>query len=180
MMKSVLINASPRNEGNSSFVIDSLKEAFSGDVKTIRVNELNFSGCQGCKKCRQLDDFCVLNDDMNSLYADLTDADIITVVSPNYYGFITGQLKLFMDRWYCMKDKRGITRFKENAKVFFVLTQGSPDRNHGETANKWMKRVSEAFGMKFFSYIIPGCNADTRDMVKMKISDIKMHLKMIQ
>lgn len=178
-MKSVVINASPRNEGNSSFVVNNLKESLAGDVKIVPVNELRFSGCQGCRKCRQLDSFCVLNDEMNDYYDDLTTADAIVVVSPNYYGFITGQLKLFMDRWYCMKDKRGISRFKESAKMFFVLSQGSPDRNHGETANRWMKHVAEAFGMKFFSYIIPECSADERDMVKMKIPDIKMHLKMI-
>lgn len=178
-MKNVLINASPRADGNSSFVIGSLKNAFPGDAKIVRINELNFVGCQGCKKCRQLDDFCVLNDDMKNIYIDMVAADTITVVSPNYYGFITGQLKLFMDRWYCMKDKRGTSKFKEHAKMFFVLTQGSPDRSHGETANKWMKRVSEAFGLKFFSYIVPGCKADARDMVEMKIADITMHLKMI-
>lgn len=179
-MNICIVNGSPRKNGNSDYIAKNLSSiSFDGDVSVLNLTDMNFSGCQGCRKCRINKSLCVVDDDVSSVLSRIVNSDIVIIISPNYYGFITGQMKLFLDRWFCLKDESGNTKFKNNGKLFFIMPQGSPDRNHGETANGWMKKVSEGFSLKYFSYVIPGCKNNSLDIAKMKFSDIKMHINMI-
>jgi len=153
-MNVLLINASPRKNGNSSFIINKLKEKYNNEnLKSIFLNNLVYKGCQGCLSCRDNNTFCIVNDDLKVLLPELIDYDLIVIVTPNYYGFVTGQLKLFLDRWYCLKNKNRITKFK-NTKLFFVVVQGAPNRDHSANIINWSKHVFESFNLKYYGYTI--------------------------
>lgn len=180
-MKVLILNGSPRKNGSSSFIADKIKEKYSSAEDSsdiLFLNELNFSGCQGCLACRKHNSFCVVADEIHDTFPKIVEYDASIVISPNYYGFVTGQMKLFLDRWYCLKDKDRRSKFKENSKIFFVITQGSPNRDHAQNVVNWGKKVFESFNLKFYNYVISGCDFENTDMVRMKFPELSMHLNM--
>jgi multimeric flavodoxin WrbA len=61
------------------------------------LGNLSIGYCQGCRACEQ-SGRCVQRDDMGRIIADLMGADIVLIASPSYWGDVTGQLKVFIDR----------------------------------------------------------------------------------
>lgn len=45
-------------------------------------------------------------------------------------------------------------------------------------AANWAKRFFEQYGLKTFTMIIPNCNYDNTDGVKIKLDEIKMNVSM--
>lgn len=180
-MKILIANGSPRKHGSSSFIAEKIRDKYSNgeDVADVLfLNELNFRGCQGCLSCRKHNSFCVVADELHDILSKIVEYDAVIIISPNYYGFVTGQMKLFTDRWYCLKDKDRRSKFKQNSKMFFITTQGSPNRDHAQNIINWGKKVFESFNMKFYSYTVPGCETENTDMAQMKFSELNMHLNM--
>jgi multimeric flavodoxin WrbA len=99
-MRIIFLNGSPRKQGNTNYVIDTIinhldKRIFHPVKKQIANYNINFClGCETCKKTRR----CVQNDDYLSLYNKLCLSDIICMATPSYWGYVTGQLKVFFDR----------------------------------------------------------------------------------
>lgn len=177
-MNILLINGSPRKNGNSSFIVDKLKEKYSGEnVKELILNDLLYKGCQGCLSCRKNNSYCVVKDDLQDILPKMIENDLIVIISPNYYGFITGQLKTFLDRWYCLKDSNKMSKFNDT-KVFFIVVQGASNRDHSKNILDWSKKVLESFNLKYYGYTIPGCSHENHDMVQMKYPELSMHINM--
>ena len=61
------------------------------------LGEMEIEYCLGCRKCES-DNRCVHDDDMNILYSEIKACDGVLIGSPSYWGDITGQLKVFIDR----------------------------------------------------------------------------------
>jgi multimeric flavodoxin WrbA len=66
----------------------------------IRLNELSINPCQECGQCRPTGK-CVIQDDMQGLYARLRQASGIIVASPIFFGSLTAQTKAVIDRGQC-------------------------------------------------------------------------------
>lgn len=180
-MKVLIINGSPRSKGNSASIVEQLYKKFSdgGDtVELMNPNQVNFKGCQGCLSCRKNNTLCVVKDELGDMLGRFLDFDFFVIVTPNYYGLITGQLKMFLDRWYCFKDANRKTKFSEGKKIFFIVTQGSPNRDHGKSIIEWGKHFFEGFGLKYYGYILPNCSTENNDMVKVKMPEIMMNINM--
>lgn len=176
-----IINGSPRKNGNSAFIADSLLKSFKEkgySVDLLHLNEIDFKGCQGCLSCRKNNSFCVVNDELSKMLPKFVDLDLFVIISPNYYGAVSGQTKLFMDRWYCLKDGNRRTKLKEGVKAFFIFTQGSPNRDHGKSVVDWARHIFEGFGCKYYGYILPNCSSENIDMAKVKQKEIEMHINM--
>lgn len=112
--KIVILNGSPRKNGNTSELIKSFAKGAqeSGNIVTeFFLNEMNIHGCLGCF-CggKNPDSPCVQKDDMLIIYPDYKAADIVVLASPLYYWTISGQLKTAFDRLFavaeCDKDYR--------------------------------------------------------------------------
>ena len=131
-MKIIGFNASPRNNGNTAWVIEQILEgAKSKGVETQLwcSGDLDIKPCQGCLGCVKTDR-CVIDDDMQILYRALDDADALVLGSPIYMGQMSGQAKIFTDRLFAQITPRFSPKFKEkNAgkKLALVFTQGNPD-----------------------------------------------------
>lgn len=177
-MKVAIINGSPRKSGNSSYLCSELEEMYAGDVFRVELKDLEMKGCQSCYVCRKQDRMCVVDDDVSPILNSLLETDLIILVTPNYYGHVTGQMKLFLDRWYCLKDANRRNKLDEKAKLFFLVVQGAPNRDHGQRMVDWAKRFSEGYGVTFYHYIVAGCQQETTDMARMKFDDIRLHLNM--
>jgi|GEM_PF-105555 len=135
-MKIVALLASPRTDGNSSTLANRLTSAAAAkgaEVQAFKLNSLNYRGCQACNACKLLTDHCVLNDDLAEVLAEVAKADVLVLATPVYYGDVTGQLKLFIDRSfsYYTPDFRTSckpSRLASGKKLIFIQTQGNPDQ----------------------------------------------------
>jgi multimeric flavodoxin WrbA len=99
-MKALCIIGSPREKGSTAFIVDRVIEGMverGVDVKRYGLGALKIRYCQGCHACEETRR-CAQRDDMDLVIQDLLEADIVLVASPSYWGDVTGQLKVFIDR----------------------------------------------------------------------------------
>jgi multimeric flavodoxin WrbA len=119
MIKIVFLNGSARDNGNTTTLLTEVisnldRKIFNPTILNISQKNIKYClGCHECEKTRQ----CVQNDDMQVIYQQFIDSDIICIASPSYWGYVTGQLKVFFDRStpFC-NTIDGITTFPSGKK----------------------------------------------------------------
>ena len=100
-MKVLGIAGSPRRGGNTDMLLaELLKGAASkgAEVKTIVLNSLKFSPCTHCDGCLKTGS-CVVKDEMQNIYQDFEEADVIVLASPIQFTGVTAQMKGMIDRF---------------------------------------------------------------------------------
>lgn len=131
-MKIVAVLGSPRLNGNSAFIAGRFLEtakSLGAEIRSFALNTLTYRGCQACLSCKKGAETCVLKDGLSEVIEAVREADVIVLASPVYYGDVTGQMKLFIDRTYCFLAPDYITnpkrsRLSPGKAMVFVLTQG--------------------------------------------------------
>lgn len=101
-MKVLLINGSPKTNGNTAFALSQMAEVFSAEgveTETIQVGSQLIRGCTGCGSCYKIGK-CVFDDLVNAVAEKLDAADGIVVGSPVYYASPNGTLISFLDRLF--------------------------------------------------------------------------------
>jgi len=132
LMRTVGFVASPRKDGNTSYVVNKILEGAGeagAETQIWYSGELDIRPCKGCLGCVESGK-CTIDDDMQKIYDSLKQADAVVLGSPVYMGQMTAQAKTFMDRLFAQITPRFSPRFKEeNAgkKMILVFTQGNPD-----------------------------------------------------
>ena len=105
-MKHVLmINSSPRPQGATQAILSLMQaelKTLGLSCEIVRLSDYQIGYCLGCQRCYQTAQ-CVQRDDMDTLHGAMARADILVLASPSYWGDITGQMKVFIDRCtpYC-------------------------------------------------------------------------------
>lgn len=131
-MKITVLNGSPRQNGNTARMINIFRNAaeVSGhDVKVFDVCRMDIHGCLACEYCHgKGQGECVQKDDMQQIYADLIDTNMLVIASPIYYHNISGQLKCVIDRFYSALYPRAPKTLK---KVAMFLSSGDSDMYDG-------------------------------------------------
>lgn len=132
-MKVLLINGSPREQGNVSrmlSLIESEAKRLGVEVYSIRVANLQVRPCIGCMKCRASLACIFPEDDAQRTLALLHEADALVVGAPCYWGNMPGQLKVLFDRMvYGMmgESPRGIPLpLHKGKKAILVSTCTTP------------------------------------------------------
>ncbi len=98
------ISGSPRRHGNTEILLDRALEVAKrkgAKVKKIFINELKFSPCQECKNIRK-DGVCIIRDDWQILCSEIEKADGIILASPIFFGSVSAQTKMMIDRFQCL------------------------------------------------------------------------------
>lgn len=175
-MNVLIINASPRLEGNSSFIAGKLFEKYKSEgAELVELAKLHMKSCTACRACKKNNSMCVIKDDMASIYPKLLAADKIIFISPNHFGFLSSLGKIFTDRWYCLKTAGRSSKFEEGKKAVMIFVQGALSRDMAENALSWGKHFFTGYGLKFLPLAVPGCSADNVETAGMKIEEIKMN-----
>ncbi len=148
-MKVLAISGSPRKDGNTEILISRVLEGMGlTEFEIVRVNDLLIRGCQGCRSCRtEGATGCVQDDDMQKLYPLIKEADVLVMGSPIYYGYLTGQMKCFIDRWYAFRDVNRELRLPDGKKCVFVIAQGAPGRERYEAVITDIRHIFEKYGI---------------------------------
>ena len=90
-MKTLIINGSPRKNGNTVSLIKKLTENLHGEHKIIDAYYSNISPCIDCRFCWE-NKGCSINDEMSEIYNYIEDCDNIVIASPIYFSQPTGKL----------------------------------------------------------------------------------------
>ena len=103
-MKILVLNGSPRPNGNTAGMVNIFQRAaeeHGHQVKVFNVCKMNINGCLACEYCHgKGHGQCVQKDDMQEIYAELSDTEMLVLAAPIYYHGISGQLKCVIDRFY--------------------------------------------------------------------------------
>ena len=124
-MKIIVLNGSPRPEGNTAAMIRAYSagaESAGHTVTVFDVCRMNIRGCRACEYCHTKSlRTCVQQDDMQKVYPVLDDADMIILASPIYYHGFSGQLQCAINRIYAQGYP------KKLRKAALLLSSGDKD-----------------------------------------------------
>ena len=101
-MKVLIINGSPRINGNTSLAIKEMEKIFEAqgvETETMQVGNKDVRGCIACRRCGELGK-CVFDDIVNELAPKFREADGLVVASPVYYASANPTLIAVLDRLF--------------------------------------------------------------------------------
>ena len=101
-MKVLMLNGSPRPEGNTSIALREMEQIFqaeSVETEIIQVGNLDIRGCVACGGCAKLGR-CVFDDIVNELAPKFEACDGMVVGSPVYYASANATLVALLTRLF--------------------------------------------------------------------------------
>lgn len=101
-MKVLLINSSPRGNGNTSVALQEMEKIFREEgieTEMIHIGNKDIRGCIACGKCGQTGK-CVFDDMVNEVAPKFESCDGIVFGSPVYYASPNATLIAFLDRLF--------------------------------------------------------------------------------
>lgn len=125
-MDIVALMGSPRKHANTDMLLDEMikgAEEKGHNVVKYYIGDLDVHPCRGCGVCMQGKD-CVFKDDGLKVTHEIANAEGLIVSTPVYFGQMTGDLKVLLDRLY------GITHnplIPLSGKVALIFTHLGPE-----------------------------------------------------
>ena len=112
-MKVLIINGSPRVNGNTTIALNEMEKVFKEEgleTETIQIGMKDIRGCLACYKCGETGK-CVIDDLVNEVAPKFEQADGLVVGTPVYYSSANGTLLNFLSRLFMS------TKFDKTMKV---------------------------------------------------------------
>ena len=127
--KIVILNGSPRKNGNTSALVKAFTEGAEGVGHTVTeffLGGMDIHGCKGCfgghsgRECP-----CVQHDDMDKIYPVVKDCDVVVLATPLYYWNMSGQLRTAVDRLFALEEGDGnLLRGNGRASALLMAAEG--------------------------------------------------------
>lgn len=107
-MKNLLIISGSARNGNSQFLAESIVKWTSENnrlaVDYIKLSNYKINYCDGCLYC-DTTGYCHQKDDMSALLEKIKLADGVILISPTRWSLLSGDMKVFFDRWNPLAGK---------------------------------------------------------------------------
>ena len=159
-MKTLIINGSPRRDGNTAFLIQHLKQQLQGDVVELSAFYSNIAPCVDCRNCWKTAK-CVVCDEMQVIYDD--DFDNVVVASPVYYGTLPGSVLSLMSRlqpWHAAVFFLNKPLAQRPKKAAAILTAGG--KGNEERAQHHLRALFKMLNARGFEdHMACSANTDT-------------------
>ena len=129
--KTLIINGSPRPNGNTAALIAQLKTRLQGEVIELSAFRSGIAPCVDCRSCWTTAK-CAVRDEMDTIYAN--DFDNVVLASPVYFSTLPGQVLSLMSRlqpWHAAKfflNKPLALREKKAAVILTAGGKGNQDK----------------------------------------------------
>ncbi len=101
-MKVLIINGSPRVNGNTSVALGEMEKVFAKngiETETIQVGNKEIRGCVSCGYCYK-NGKCAFDDIANELVVKFEESDGLVIGSPVYYASANSTLTALLDRLF--------------------------------------------------------------------------------
>lgn len=173
--KIVILNGSPRKNGNTSALVRAFTEGAESAghaVTEFFLDGMDLHGCKGCfgghsgRECP-----CVQRDGMAEIYPAVRESDVIVLASPLYYWTISGQLKTALDRLFALEEGDGnLLRGHGRSSALLMAAEG-----HGfEDAVLYYDHLMEHLRWKNMGKVLCGGVMDIGDIAdKQELEDAR-------
>ena len=162
--KVVILNGSPRKNGNTSALVKAFTQGAESAGHTVTeffLGGMDIHGCKGCfgghssRECP-----CVQQDDMNKIYPAVKDSDVVVLSSPLYYWTMSGQIRTALDRLFALEEGDGnLLRGNGRGSVLLMAAEG-----HGfEDAVLYFDHLMEHLRWKNLGKVLCGGVMDVGD-----------------
>lgn len=156
-MNILVINGSPRVNGNTRAALDIIVNSIARNKKNVTtevydVSRHKLSSCINCDACKNNNNTCVSNDESAQIIEKIYESDFIIFGSPVYWWGITAQLKMVVDKMYSKAEK-----FRKQIKRIGIITDGKNalDDPQYNLINEQYKLICKFLGWDIvFSYSI--------------------------
>ncbi|MFW9882645.1 MAG: flavodoxin family protein [Candidatus Thorarchaeota archaeon] len=129
-----LLNGSPRKKRSCNYLIDKAIEGIKSVSEDFMINKIQIadykiSQCTGCDQCLRAPYDCPLaeEDDIKKIEELILGSSAILIAAPNYFGSVSSQIKVFIDRSRPWKMKNYLLK-----DVIFAPLASTGLRNGGE------------------------------------------------
>ena len=163
MLKKIIgFNGSYRKGWNTDLLVQKVLEgakSHGAETKLIQVSDLKHFkpciSCFSCKKSKESEGKCVINDDFTPILQEIKSADALVFGSPVYHGFMSAGLHCLLERiWYSNTSfstpNRKYSVFGKQIKTGFVWTmhvsEKISDSNYLPLYKKVKDNMKEIFG----------------------------------
>lgn len=154
--KIIILNGSPRKNGNTSALTAQFKKGAeeTGHVVTeFHLGSMKIGDCLGCwHGGKDTDSPCVQKDDMMKIYPVYREADVVVLASPLYYWFISGQLKTTFDRLFAVAECDPNYRNPKKESVLIMAAEGAGF----EESEHWYDHLEKHIGWKSLGKVLCG------------------------
>lgn len=102
MKKILAFKGSPRNNGNSTIMLNNFidgAKSNNSEIEIIDPYKTNVNFCLGCLKCNVTKKCIQQNDDWEELSQKILDADVLVFASPVYFHHFPAPMKIILDRF---------------------------------------------------------------------------------
>ena len=165
MKKIVILNGSPRRNGNSAALVKAFTEGAESAGNTVTeffLDGMNIHGCKGCfgghssRECP-----CVQKDDMDKIYPAVKGCDVVIFSSPLYYWNMSGQLRTAIDRLFALEEGDGnLLRGNGRSCALLMAAEG-----HGfEDVLLYYDHLTEHLRWENLGHVLAGGNGDAGDI----------------
>ena len=145
--KVIILNGAARKNGNTAKLVDAFTEGAESvgtQIKKFYLDGMEIHSCKGCLKAgRDSKSPCSQKDDMDQIYAEFEDADVVVFASPLYFWTVTGTLKTVADRLYAELECLGYNKFPK--KSVLLMTADGDDYSQAVT---WYRTYERNLGWK--------------------------------
>ena len=132
-MKTLILNGSPRINGDTISLINKIVEKNAGEYRIVDAYRCNISPCLDCRYCWK-NNGCAINDEMQEIYKYIQECDNILIASPLYFSELTGKLLDVGSRlqtYFCarfFRKEEPITKSKKGAVILVGGGDGHIDK----------------------------------------------------
>lgn len=137
-MKTLIINGSPRINGDTESLINIIRKKLPGECKVLNAYRCDISPCMDCRYCWE-NQGCSIQDGMQEIYDYIQMCDNILIASPIYFSELTGKLLDVGSRlqtYFCarfFRNEEAISKPKKGAVLLVGGGDGRMDKAY-ETA----------------------------------------------
>lgn len=163
--KIVILNGSPRRNGNTSALVKSFTEGAESAGHTVTeffLDKMDIHGCKGCFGGHSCQEYpCVQKDDMSQIYPAVRHCDVIVLATPLYYWNMSGQIRTAIDRLFALEEGDGnLLRGHDRACALLMAAEG-----YGfEDVLTYYNHLMEHLRWKNLGHVLAGGNGEVGDI----------------
>ncbi|MBP0986667.1 MAG: NAD(P)H-dependent oxidoreductase [Oscillospiraceae bacterium] len=156
----MILNGSPRKDGDTVFLINKLLPRLQGEYKIVDCYTADIAPCIDCRSCREKLS-CPMKDEMQKIYAYLLECDHVIIASPVHYAELSSGLLKVASRFQIYSS---VQIFRHDALPVkakhgaVLLTQGGS--GGAESAYETARLILQSIGIKEIYPLVCSGNTD--------------------
>jgi multimeric flavodoxin WrbA len=162
----VVIQGSPRSDGNCSIMALWAADAIKGAGETVQVvfpDDLDIHACIGCYRCFNTGT-CTFEDDMNEIITAIQHSSLLVVCSPVYTNTVPGSLKILIDRCQAYQAAMALVGKLTGPQGLILSVCGRKGKENFRCVVPVLEAFMENVGIKVASRILVDDIDETRDI----------------